>query len=100
MIKNKEARRFISESNVLAPILNLINAGNDNISNDWFDITADLCQMDEFISQYLNLENLDLLMGRALLNTSLNVIPRLYTFMLKITKNPEVSKKFVTKTNV
>ena len=69
-MKNPRAKKFIIESNVISAIMNLINSGNNDIINDWFDILTELSAIEEFIQQYEMLDNLELLLYRAVSNAN------------------------------
>ena len=66
MLQNKDATKFILDSNVVAPILNLINIGNLSVVNSWFDVLTNLCKLDDFLKHYTTLENLELMLYRTL----------------------------------
>ena len=81
MMKNPAAKKFIVDSNVITPILNLVNSGDSQIVNDWFRILSDLCQDADFLEQYARLENLELLLFRMLSNSTKETNTQLLNFL-------------------
>jgi hypothetical protein len=87
---NKRARKFIIESNVIYPILNLVNIGDNEVINDWFDILTMLAQDDDFLDQYGVVENLELLLFRMLKNGTAETNHKLISFLSGICKSQKI----------
>lgn len=100
LIKNEKSKEFLVKSNIIAPIMNLLNTSNAKVMSDWFDILTDLCQTQEFLHQFIMMENLELLFFRALQNTMPESNESLMRFLSLVAKEDKIRYKLVTQQNV
>ena len=83
LMENEQAKKFIIDSNVVAPIMNLIHSGAREIMHDWFDVFSKFLDIPEFLIQFQNLENLDLFFLRTIKNTPFEPSKDLITLLQK-----------------
>lgn len=85
---------------MIAPVLNFINSNSETVINSWYEILADLCRHPEFVDQFSRLERLDLLLGRAIKNASVDVNWSLMSFLNTIATHDLVKQAIITVPNV
>ena len=73
-----------------------MNSGNHFIINQWFDILDDLCNYEEFSDQLAMIDNVHILMYRAIVSTTDKSNEALISFLNTVSRNDRLISKIVT----